>query len=558
MSKPPPGERLATITSREDSKSWNSGLSSEGSCFQCPLSATTTTSSLSLAAAASTGMSLSLQQQNHQLITQAPPTPVPVSVSNAGNDAMHGRNGSQRNGTNDLDIDLMTTDETNDNVGSTLKDSTTATNDEDTETLRVGQVFANEKAFYSAVDTYCNVHSYDTKSFTTKNKSKIAPEVQSTYFRTICVRGGKFKSVSKGGEDARTRTSQKRYILRSNGSLTSQSVILISLHLEHTNGCKGADELVRATTKQLRGRKYFPAQISYLRRECQSGRYTTTNVKDWLTEQGHTNVTLKEATNLRYRLVNNKKIKGCETPPSNEEMGKMTDLITPRSMTWFWKRGNKLPTLYPWLRTNIQNTSANEVKAACADYLGITEMSSSSSFTDDASGGDERVLTQIKAPALLKRGAGAMSTKRHRSSVEVAVKGGKGTGGKGTTCKFCFHIGHTIKNCQRASEIGYRLTKTNWVAQMATVSLVDGKDMPSALDQIVPSDALGLQIVACVCHGRRSESSDHTKRIYCCNVVLKGMTLKECRQLWFERSVIDEWAKNGGSSSHYVFVKQMQ
>ena len=68
------------------------------------------------------------------------------------------------------------------------------------------------------------------------------------------------------------------------------------------------------------------------------------------------------------------------------------------------------------------NTSANEVKAACADYLGITEMSSSSSFTDDASGGDERVLTQIKAP-LLKRGAGAMSTKRHRSSVEVAVKG---------------------------------------------------------------------------------------------------------------------------------------
>ena len=86
-------------------------------------------------------------------------------------------------------------------------------------------------------------------------------------------------------------------------------------------------------------------------------------------------------------------------------------------------------------------------------------MSSSSSFTDDASGGDERVLTQIKAP-LLKRGAGAMSTKRHRSSVEVAVKGANGTGGKGTTCKFCFHIGHKIKNCQRASEIGYRLTKT--------------------------------------------------------------------------------------------------
>ena len=59
---------------------------------------------------------------------------------------------------------------------------------------------------------------------------------------------------------------------------------VIALDLEHTNGCKGADELVRATTKQLRGRKYSNTQLAHLKKECMSGRYTTTNVKDWLTE----------------------------------------------------------------------------------------------------------------------------------------------------------------------------------------------------------------------------------------------------------------------------------
>ncbi|KAL7492794.1 hypothetical protein ACHAWT_001821 [Skeletonema menzelii] len=274
---------------------------------------------------------------------QALPTPLPVSFSNS-NDAVHETKNDCQNG-NDLDIDAM--DETNDYV-SNAKDTTAATHghchipDEDTETLRVGQVFANEQAFNNAVDTYCIDRKYDTKSFTTTNKpkedKKDAPEY--TYFRTICVRGGVFKSTSKGGEDARRRTSQKvdcqfritgrlvsqKEILNSNGSLTSQSVKLISLNVEHTNGCKGADELVRATTKQLRGRQYSTAEISHLQRECSSGRYSTTNVKDWLIEQGHTDVTLKEATNLRYRLMNNKKIKGCEIP-SNEEMGKMTDYL---------------------------------------------------------------------------------------------------------------------------------------------------------------------------------------------------------------------------------------
>jgi hypothetical protein len=83
------------------------------------------------------------------------------------------------------------------------------------------------------------------------------------------------------------------------------------------------------------------------------------------------------------------------------------------------------------------------------------------------------------------------------------------------------------------------------MAQMGTVPLVNGKNMPSKLDTVVPSDAFGLQIVGCVCQGRRSEASDHTKRIYCCKVVLGGLKLKECQDLWFNREVIDRWATNG-------------
>lgn len=275
--------------------------------------------------------------------TQAPPTPVPFSsfsLNSVNNAAVreHEKNGSQ-NG-NDMDTttiyDMM--DDNNEHVG-TSEDTTTATNgtdedDEYTDMLHVGQVFANEKAFKAAVEKYCNDRNYDTNSSTSHNKN-------TTYFRTTCVRGGVFKSESKGGEGSRMRTSQKvncqfritgslvtsNDILKSNGSLTAESVKVVTLNLEHTNTCKGADELIRATTKQLRGRNYSSTQLSHLQKECVSGRYSTTNVKDWLTEQGHTDVTLKEATNLRYRLLIGKKIKGYVEDPSHQQMGKMTDYL---------------------------------------------------------------------------------------------------------------------------------------------------------------------------------------------------------------------------------------
>jgi len=198
-----------------------------------------------------------------------------------------------------------------------------------------------------------------------------------------------------------------------------------------------------------------------------------------------------------------------------------------------------------WLRSNIQNKSTKEIITASADYVGI-ELSSSSNWSDDVNSNDPEIL-----PPLMKRGAGSTSTKRFRSGTEVtATKITK------TTCKFCSLVGHYINKCPSANAIGCRLTKSNWVAEMGTVQILPKKNLPLQFDPVVPRDALGLQLIGCVFDGLRSQAQDPSKRIYCANVVMKGMILKDCRALWLTRAVIDEWAGKGKSSSHYVFVKK--
>lgn len=229
---------------------------------------------------------------------------------------------------------------------------------------------------------------------------------------------------------------------------------------------------------------------------------------------------------------------------AQEEGTQIADIIANEKEDTFYKMLGVLR----WLRCNIGNKSETEIKAVCADYMMGIDLSSTSNASNSADDGDKGVPTKMLAP-LSKRGAGSMSTKRFKNCVE------KSQGKAQTTCKFCYLLGHTIKNCTKASQIGVRLTKANYVAKMGTVSVIDRTNLPSQLDSVVPSDALGLQIVSCVCHGLRSEASNHTKRIYCCNIVLRGMNVKVCRQLWFERKVIDDWTNEGKSTSHYVFLK---
>jgi len=117
-----------------------------------------------------------------------------------------------------------------------------------------------------------------------------------------------------------------------------------------------------------------------------------------------------------------------------EEGKQIASIVSSENESTFYKTMG----LLKWLRSNIQNKAADEVKVACADYLGIA-LSSSLTLTDDAMSGDVGVTSKVFAP-LLKRPAGSMSTKRRKNCVEVSVVK------RGVTCKFCFLIGHTIKN----------------------------------------------------------------------------------------------------------------
>jgi len=281
--------------------------------------------------------------QYHPLMPQPQSDVLCATVGN-GNNAVNENDNDSRGDDNDVNMDETTTATVagtgtgGENVNDDESRSSVGRDDDGIEMLRVGQVFTDVAAFDTAVTTYCTLRNYDVNRMRSNNQRAHGESVE--YIRYHCVRGRKFKSTSNGGPGARKRTSLKvdcgfkicgrqatpADIRKSNGDLTSASIKIISLELNHTNGCKGADELVRATNKQLRGREYSNVALTYLRNECKSGRYTTANVQGWLTEQGMTDVTLKEATNLRYRLMNDKPVRGYEYP-SKEEDGQMTDYL---------------------------------------------------------------------------------------------------------------------------------------------------------------------------------------------------------------------------------------
>ena len=103
---------------------------------------------------------------------------------------------------------------------------------------------------------------------------------------------------------------------------------IVSLLLEHTNGCIGYDRLITESVQKRRGRRYTDVVINHLSREIKAGRYSTDDVKDWLIDEGFEDVSLKEATNIRYRLLKELPIKGWkESEIPKEHMGKMEDYL---------------------------------------------------------------------------------------------------------------------------------------------------------------------------------------------------------------------------------------
>ena len=117
--------------------------------------------------------------------------------------------------------------------------------------------------------------------------------------------------------------------MKADGSGRDKTVVqIVSVNLTHTNGCTGNNELVNKLIKKKSGRNYSDVALTHLRKEVKAGRYTTHDVKSWLIEQGMTDATLKEATNLRYRLLKDMPVKGCSFDEEDSaELGVMVDYL---------------------------------------------------------------------------------------------------------------------------------------------------------------------------------------------------------------------------------------
>jgi hypothetical protein len=98
------------------------------------------------------------------------------------------------------------------------------------------------------------------------------------------------------------------------------TLVLKKLSLEHTDGCNGgADDDMNMLVLQRSGRKYPDHVLSSLRDDVKAGRYGTDDVRSKLMDFGLSDVSIKEATNLRYRLMKGLPIRGWESKDENEE-----------------------------------------------------------------------------------------------------------------------------------------------------------------------------------------------------------------------------------------------
>ena len=188
----------------------------------------------------------------------------------------------------------------------------------------------------------------------------------------------------------------------------------------------------------------------------------------------------------------------------------------------------KLLAVLRHLRANYQNKTCDELKEASVNYL---ELGPSAE-------------TRVLLPSVLKRTAGRASIKRKKSAVENAVTGTK----RGKTCDFCGGSGHNKATCEVVRPLGKRLTKVTW-GLLSNSPCLDEALVDNRIDTIVPKDAMALQVLGCV--------AAHEAVVYKAVVVLKSLQIKEGVTYWLKREVIDEWAKEGKSGVHFVFLKDV-
>ena len=190
----------------------------------------------------------------------------------------------------------------------------------------------------------------DLRRATSTKRDRTNEEYGNTYYKYSCSRSGKAPNKNTGARPKRTSFkldckcfTNACHPMKADGSGRDKTVVqIVSVNLTHTNGCTGNNELVNKLIKKKSGRNYSDVALTHLRKEVKAGRYTTHDVKSWLIEQGMKDATLKEATNLRYRLLKDMPVKGCTFDEEDSaELGVMEDYLFNEDFAREIKAGGK-------------------------------------------------------------------------------------------------------------------------------------------------------------------------------------------------------------------------
>ena len=221
-----------------------------------------------------------------------------------------------------------------------LSDNSLSNQESDNEApFYIGQQFTSLEAYKTSVMTYANQRQYEIR-YRNNTNFRANKSYNVTYRRFNCARAGKppkkdlgLKPSARPGRQS-LKCDCKWYINATNpivdGTRDFSVLEICGLNLSHTNPCKGGVDthMNYALNKRSGLRKYADHVLDHLRTEVKSRRYATKDVQGWLTECGYEGVSYVEATNVRYRLLNDLPFKSYVKPPLlNKDLLKIISII---------------------------------------------------------------------------------------------------------------------------------------------------------------------------------------------------------------------------------------
>ena len=83
-------------------------------------------------------------------------------------------------------------------------------------------------------------------------------------------------------------------------------------------------------------------------------------------------------------------------------------------------------------------------------------------------------------------------------------------------------------------------------ALLSGVAVLEETVALDEVDLIIAKDSIGVQVLGCVLEGDMALMKSR--------LILRGLQYKEDKIRFFQREVLDEWASQGKSGSHFVFL----